>query len=413
MDARMSVSPGRISSIDAIRGFAVMGILLMNIVSFGLPGRAYVDPNYYGGASGANWCAWALAYVFADGKLRGLFTLLFGASMVIVAEGANRRDGSAARVHFNRMAVLFLIGLAHAYVVWSGDVLVLYSVCGSVAFLAWRLRATRLLVLGMTLLAVGLLRGLHGYLEASSIVDAASKLEAGAAVLNESVQAATWASSMTVEKYLAGYGGDWSSVMSMRARHTYAMQTEWLPSLVVETLALMFIGMALLKNGFVKGEWESRRYIQVASVGFGIALPLCVPLVWLLERSNFSPVMLGLTKTINLQLLRPLLSIAYAAVIILIIKAGRARWMVRRLQAVGQMALSNYLGTSVVCTTIFYGTGLGFYGRLERWQLYGVVLIVWAVMAWWSLPWLARYRQGPVEWAWRCLARRRWEPIRR
>jgi len=408
----MLVSPGRIASIDVIRGFAVMGILLMNIVSFGLPGRAYVDPNFYGGASGANWCAWALAYVLADGKLRGLFTLLFGASMVIVAEGANRRDGSAANVHFNRMAVLLLIGLAHAYFIWSGDILVLYAVCGSAAFMAWRLRATQVLVLGMTLLAVGLFRGVHGYLEASWIVDAASKPEAGAAVLDESLQVVSWASSMTAEKYLAGYGGDWSSVMSMRAHHTYALQTEWLPSLVVETMALMFIGMALFKNGFLKGEWESRRYIQVVAVGFGVALPLCVPLVWLLEQSTFSPVMLGLTKTINL-LLRPIISIAYAALIILIIKAGRAQWMVRRLQAVGQMALSNYLGTSLVCTTIFYGTGLGLYGKLDRWQLYCVVLAVWGVMALWSLPWLARYRQGPVEWVWRCLARRRWEPIRR
>lgn len=392
-----------------------MGILLMNIVSFGLPGRAYGDPNFYGGASGANWWAWALAYVLADGKMRGLFTLLFGASMVIVAEGADRRDGSAARVHFNRMAILFLIGLVHAYFIWAGDILVLYAACGSVAFIAWRLRAARLLAMGGVLLAVGLLWGVHGYLEASWIIDAASKPGASAAVLDEAQRMVTSLvpSGITVEKYLAGYGGDWSSVMSIRREQAYTLETQWFPSILSETLALMFIGMALLKNGFLKGEWESRRYVQIAVIGLGVALPLHVPLVWLLERSAFSPVELVLTKAVSLQLLRPFLSVAYAALVILAIKAGRARWVIARLQAVGQMALSNYLGTSLVCTTIFYGAGLGLYGKLDRWQLYGVVLVVWATMAWWSLPWLARYRQGPAEWAWRCLSRRRWEPIRR
>lgn len=405
----------RITTIDAIRGFAVLGILLMNIVDFAMPAYAYSDPHYYGGDTGANWWTWALIYVFADGKMRGLFTLLFGASLALVAEGAIKSEGNAARVHYNRMAVLLLIGLAHAYLVWSGDILVLYAVCGSVAFVAWRARAVHLAALGVALLLTGLGLGIHDYSDGLEIVRRAAEPDASSATQAQAreLAASFEPEGLTVEQWLAGYRGGWVSVMALRIEQAFLLETRWFPTLLPDTLAMMFIGMALLKSGFLAGAWPRRRYLQLALAGLLVAAPLHIPLIGFLERHAFSTIALIFSDSVNLNVLRPLICLALASTVILLVQSGWAAGLFRRLEAVGQMALSNYLGTSVVCTTLFYGTGFGLYGKLERWQLYGVVALVWAAILAWSLPWLKRYRQGPAEWAWRCLARRRWEPLRR
>ena len=157
--------PSRIATLDAVRGVAVMGILLLNIVSFALPAYAYVDPNFAGGASGANWWAWASIYVLADGKMRGLFTMLFGASTLLVAERALAGGASPARVHHARMTSLFAIGLVHAYLIWAGDILTLYAVCGALLFAVWRWPARLLAGAAAALLMWQLAVGVLGYID--------------------------------------------------------------------------------------------------------------------------------------------------------------------------------------------------------------------------------------------------------
>ena len=137
----------RIVALDAVRGMAVLGILLLNIVDFAMPRYAYVDPTFYGGASGADWWAWALSFIVADGKMRGLFSMLFGASTLLVAERAQAAGDSPFRVHMARMTVLFLIGMVHAYLIWSGDILVLYALCGVLAFAFREARMSTLLAI--------------------------------------------------------------------------------------------------------------------------------------------------------------------------------------------------------------------------------------------------------------------------
>jgi uncharacterized protein len=119
------------------------------------------------------------------------------------------------------------------------------------------------------------------------------------------------------------------------------------------------------------------------------------------------------TDAIHLTLLRPLLSMSWASLIILFMQSGAEHWLAERLAAVGRMAFSNYLGTSIVATTFFYGFGFGWFGYLERWQLSFVVVAIWALMLFWSKPWLDRYRYGPLEWLWRSLARGSLQPMRR
>ena len=121
-------------SIDAVRGFAVLGILLMNVVGMGLPSFAYLDPTYAGGSTGADLWTWAVNNVLTDGKMRGLFTILFGASTVLIAERAEGGKPGPIETHYRRMFWLFIIGMLHAYFLWWGDILVCYSVAGLFIF---------------------------------------------------------------------------------------------------------------------------------------------------------------------------------------------------------------------------------------------------------------------------------------
>src|SRR5512141_813101 len=128
------VDSGRHLSIDAVRGFAVLGILLMNIVGMGMPAFAYIDPTYAGGSHGADLATWAVNNVLTDGKMRALFTMLFGASTVLIADRATGQRPGPIATHYGRMFWLFLFGMAHAYLLWWGDILVAYAIAGLVIF---------------------------------------------------------------------------------------------------------------------------------------------------------------------------------------------------------------------------------------------------------------------------------------
>jgi uncharacterized protein len=174
----------------------------------------------------------------------------------------------------------------------------------------------------------------------------------------------------------------------------------------------MLIGMALFRWGFFSGAWSRRAYWLTAA-----AVPLAwagyVPLVGWLDATHWAPLTMIATEAIQLSLLRPWLSLGYAALVILFVQSGRARWLADRLAATGRMAFSNYLGTSIVCTLIFNGYGLGWYGHLQRWECLIVVAGMWLLMLAWSKPWLDRFAYGPFEWLWRSAARGQWQPFRR
>jgi uncharacterized protein len=406
--------PGRIATLDAVRGAAVMGILLLNIVDFAMPGYAYVDPHYYGGATGANWAAWAINFVLFDGKMRGLFTMMFGASTVLIAQGALAKGESPAVVHYSRMAALLLLGMIHAYLIWAGDILVLYAICGAVAFAAWRWRTPLLLAVGVFLLLFKLVNGLAAYGQLHAMQVAASAPHASVADRKAwqeiGLSLSPPAGSQAAD--LAAYRGSYAKAFEARRQFAWFMQTVVAFQSVPDTLALMLIGMALFRSGFFSGGWSRRTYGWIAIGGYLVCVPLYLPIVGWIDATDFSPVTLAATDAIHLTMLRPWLSLADASLVVLFVQWGAWRWLATRLSAAGRMAFSNYLGTSILCTLFFNGYGLGWYGYLQRWQCYGVVLGMWVLMLLWSKPWLARFRYGPFEWVWRSLSRFRLQKMR-
>ncbi|MGZ8286604.1 MAG: DUF418 domain-containing protein, partial [Allosphingosinicella sp.] len=207
--------------------------------------------------------------------------------------------------------------------------------------------------------------------------------------------------------YRGGYGG----ILADRLKDQAIAPVKGLGLFGWETLAYFLLGMAALRSGFLTGGWSPARYLKTALLGFGFGIPAYALLAWLLVRDGFSvPMLFGLSMGAAVPF-RLLMVIATASLIILATRKGGA--LADRIAAAGRAAFTNYLGTSLIMTTLFYGYGGGLFARLGRAELWLVVLAAWALMLLWSRPWLDRFHYGPLEWLWRSLARGSAQPMRR
>lgn len=424
------VGPGeRISSVDMIRGFALLGILLMNIVAFAWPHQAYSDPTIAAGDSGKNLAAWFLNYVLFDGKMRALFSMLFGASVVLMTSRAEQRGAAAqiADIYYRRTLWLLLFGVIDAYVIlWPGDILYSYAVCGLLLFPLRKLSARRLLLVGALVLAVTIPKLL---LEANNIqtlrsqAGEASRLTAAGQSLSDEQKEAQkgWEAKLKemkpgpaeVQKEIdrrlaAGYPTLFVSLIDI---NSMLQSTEFYRWFVWDITGMMLLGMGLLKLGVFSATRSNRFYALMVLLGYGIGIPLNA---WIASRNVASHFDLThiFQNACAYDAGRFSVALGHVGIMMLIYKAGLFRFLTSALAAVGQMALSNYLFQNIVCTLLFNGYGFGLFGRLERFQLYGVVLAVWIVQLVGSPIWLRHFRFGPMEWLWRSLTYWKRQPMR-
>ena len=398
----------RITTLDVVRGVAVMGILLANIPAFALPQSAYFSPLAWGGHGASEIAAWLANFVFVEGRMRGLFSFLFGASMLLVIDRAEAAGDNPARVHFARMAVLFGFGLAHMYLIWWGDILAHYALVGAFAYLFARMRAGQLLAAGMTALIaatvwIGL--GLLG------MIDAAGRHTPEAVQIWNDF---AWGFGVPPREWLdseiAALRGPWLAEIAWR-REYHEGPFAFLTVVGIETLAAMLFGMWAYRSGFLTAAWSRAAYRRVAVWCLAIAWTAYLLLGLNTIAQGFDQRWVYFASVVASQPFRILGAVGYAALIILVMRPGGS--LTERLSAVGRMAFSNYLGTSILVTAIFYGWGLGQFARWDRASIYVVVPLVWLLMIAWSKPWLDRFRYGPLEWLWRSLARLELQPMRK
>ncbi|MEP7315412.1 MAG: DUF418 domain-containing protein, partial [Sphingomicrobium sp.] len=392
-------------------GIAVMGIFSVNVVAFAMIEQAYFNPAAYGGTRGADRLVWALNLLLIDGKMRSLFSMLFGASMLLVIERAELAGRSGTNVHARRMLVLLGIGLAHYFFLWFGDILTLYAVTGMVALSFRRWRPRNLIVAGVAATAVGLLIFGAWITEQHLAALAAHAPHASRAAIarwNEGM-GSYLPSAQAIADDLAVHRGSFLTIASDKFDHVGNL----IMSTVIfmpETLGLMLFGMAGYKSGFLTGQWPIDRYRHFATVTILAGLFAFAVLIWADLSSNFDlPILLG-GFIVAVTPVRVVMAAGYAALII--VAARRHGWLAQRIAATGRAAFTNYLGTSLIATFVFYGWGLGLYGSVSRSQAWLMVPIVWTIMLLWSKPWLDRFRYGPLEWLWRSLARGEYPPMR-
>lgn len=407
--------PSRLVSLDAIRGVAVMGILAMNIVAFALPFSAYTNPLAGGPVGELDLAAWFFNFVFVDSKMRGLFSILFGASTLLVIESAAARGRSAAGAHYSRMLWLGIFGLIHYYFIWFGDILFLYAVCGVLLFAFRNLSVKALLTWAIVFFVIGIGFFGMGWLmfaaaEAGKLpLEAAAQMQGDLARLSADMGPNSPSYAKEIARHLGSYHGIVAEKLGPRATDPFvqALMFLW------ETMGLMLIGMALFKSRMLTGEWDAARYRKWALAGFLIGLPPLVGLAWYQYATGFSAIS---TFGASLSLSAPFdiaATVGWAALIMMLIQTAASERVRARLAATGRMAFTNYLATSIVMTTIFYGYGLGLFGSVGRAALYLFCFGMWAAMLLWSKPWLDRFQYGPLEWLWRSLSRGQVQPMRK
>ena len=400
-------------SLDAMRGLAVMGILAMNIIGFAMPEWAYITPGAYGTETVADQMAWAFSFIFIDGKMRGLFSLLFGASMMLVIDRATAKGESAASVHYRRMGWLAVFGLAHYFFIWFGDILFLYAIVGMIAFLFRDWPPRRLVKIALIIFAVGLvIWGLQfGGLQAWQLF--ATRPEASADMARqyrEMMDSPDFAFNIAPE--LALHRGSYTQIVADKLNDWAAPLSTVIIS-ICETLPLMMIGMAMNKSGFITGTWPATDYRRWAYrlVPAGL-LATAALAVWLILMEYDRVTALAIFFFWG-AIPRLMLTVGYAALLILLIGRYQGHPLMMRVAATGRAAFSNYLGTSIVMTTLFYGYGFGLFGDIGRAGLWLFVLGAWVIMLAWSKPWLMTFQYGPLEWLWRSLARGKMQAMRR
>ena len=421
--------PARLDAVDMLRGVALLGILAMNIVSFAWPNQVYSTPTAAPGYTWADLAFWIGNHVVFEEKMMTIFSMLFGAGLVLMSERAESRGASLLKVYYRRIGILLLIGLIHAYLIWDGDILVAYACCGLFLYPFRRRSAATLIVLGVLLLSMAVPAWLVGrrmvaYCEETTRrVDA--KIAAGETPSRREKRVHDfWADARKevgstpegFEKAIRVHRGDYAGIVVARAgelfvEHTvgFALALWWMVG------GRMLLGMGLMKLGVFSAARSPTFYRRLALIGYGLGLPLIVADIAISWHYHFfTEDALGYFTGgwwLPREASSPLVALGHVAVVMLLYQAGVLPRLARRLAAVGRMALTNYLLTSIVCTTLFYGYGFGLFGRLHRPDLFGVVLLIWAFQLGVSLPWLARFRFGPAEWAWRSLTYGRAQPF--
>jgi uncharacterized protein len=405
-------APSRIRTLDLIRGIAVLGILTVNIASFAAPTGASYSPNLPQPGSMADAWAFAFNLLLFEGKMRALFSILFGASLLLFIERKDAQGQSGIRLQLRRLFWLALIGWLHFALLWDGDILFLYSAIGLAALLLRRQTAAELAIAAVLIFTFWQIWGVASWVP--SVAQEAA-VNSGTASAKEQASHAR----IITDKREADRA-DTRATLSPWRMEVAARQAEkpLYPVSVVaytwgETLAYMLIGMALFKSGFYAGGWARKRLWQMAVGGTGLGLALTLGFMLWAHPRGYPELAMHLAIGFGLSFPHLLTALGYAALLVLTAPALLQTRLGQRLEAAGTVAFSNYLGTTLVMCGLFSGWGLGLFGQYGAAVQWLFVVFGWLLMLSWSKPWLARYRQGPLEWLWRSLTAMRLEPLRR
>ena len=424
----------RIKTVDLIRGFALLGILLMNIPGFGInwgSWPAIID----GPHNSKDFYVLAAIESFFDGTMRGLFSMLFGAGMILFTMNKQEVPGgpSVAEYYYRRLLWLLVFGMFNAFVLlWWGDILFYYALCGMLLFVFRKTNPKWLLVLGLLCMFITMFKSQWNW----------NEFRGKRKAYNEAVAAEKENKKLTDEQQAAKT--EWVEIEKRRTPdtaninpHLRTMQAGsygtifmdmlpqnanneiwWMYDGLWDMLGMMFIGMALFGWGFFSNKRSASTYAMWLLVGYGIGIPIGV----LAFREGLLGQFANLghfvdSYRVNHGLLydirRILLSVGHASLLMLIFKSRIVPWLMKALANVGQMAFTNYLMQSIICTLFFYGYGLGYYGKLKFHEVYYVVLIVWIFQLIVSSIWLNYFRFGPFEWLWRSLTYWKKQPMKR
>jgi len=389
----------RILALDALRGVAVIGIVGMNVLAFALPGPAYYNPLSYGAVSPLDYWVWLGSFVFIEDKFRTLFAMLFGAGcLILIEKDRATAGGSPWRAHYARMFVLLVIGVVHATMFASNDVLRAYALAGLALPLLAGLTARALITVALGLVLVHLALGLTAF--GGGLVAFHVKHSGSEALLWAERQFGHDPATITM---LLEQGREGLAERIARRSLAIPAQLMTVAASLPINLAAIALGMGLWRGGMLKGEWRTFHLQRMAGFCALVALPGLLALAAWLVTAGFPAALVGPAALVLSAPFDMLLGVSYAALAMAFLNKDSG--LTRRLAMVGRMSLTNYLMTSVILAAIFASWGLGLYGEVTRSQAFALGLVPVAAMLAWSPLWVARLGQGPFERLWRAGAR--------
>jgi len=426
----------RITQLDILRGFAVLGIFWINIIIFGLPSGGYALPSYLGNAVNANVSLWAFSEIMVDGAMRGLFSCLFGASALIYLSENRLIENGVRRVEYfyRRNMFLILMGLFHGYILlWPYDVLFSYGVVGLFLFPLRRLSAKTLIIIGCLLLIMSDIT-----FPPSAKTDDLAPAKAQTTGLSSQTQSNTANDKVTTDtideteqQYTKSEKYRLASVMNMEddiklhqssyitifrenvntviEQHSILMYTTH----IFDIGSMMLIGMALLKMGILQGNRSRKFYLKLMLAGFIVGIAIRGPSVYLEIFKEFVPDDPEHPEELNFGFSRLPIMLGYIGLLMWLLKYRFFEKLLQPLAAVGKLALTNYISQTVISIIIFYGFGFGLIGYFERYQLAFLCILVWCLQIGFSIVWLRYYRIGPLEWLWRSAVYLKYQPLQK
>lgn len=421
MAEQVTPSAKRLESLDFVRGCALFGILLMNINGMGL-GPAYDNPTIAGGDTGINLWTWLVINIGFEGTQRALFSILFGAGVILLTSRleASGRSG-ASDIFFRRNLWLIAFGLVNAWVLlWVGDILYYYGVTALFLYAFRKMSGRALLGLAVASLLLGAiwsgndtrrLLTLHDEAAAATAVPEKERTKRQ----KETIEA--WAEenkagpppAVYAERRKANTASYWSALTD-RAGAIKHFQSWNLYRGFFDIFGMMMLGMALFKLGVLTLEARTRTYLTMMGGGYAIGLTgNILEARWIMDHGFTA---LAYTQaSVSYDLSRLAMTMGHLGLLMLFLRSGVLPFVRRSMAAVGRMALTNYLTHSVVALVIF--VFLGWWGAMQRHQLYYIVFAVWAVQFVLSPIWLRHFHFGPVEWLWRYLTYGEAPPFRK
>ena len=372
----------RITSLDLLRGVAVLVIVLMNAVSFKLGPAPYFNLNAGGSETWLDWAVGVFGEIFVDQKIMGIFSLLFGAGILLFIERAERREARPVLLNLWRNVLLLGIGVLHA-LLWEGDVLIAYAIA-AVFLLALRKLSSRALI------AIGAVVFFLSVPNTLLIQSIANNTDVSLAGL--------WDPEQLSSSTAGGKGPSLHDALGGLLLFGYFLRA----------LGLILMGAGLYRLGFMNGAMAASTYRLVAAIGLGIGLPLATAGVVVTALGDYSQDVAFIGQVPNTLGTIPA-SLGFMSLIILW-NQRRDNWLIRRLLATGRMALTNYLSQTVLGMLVL-NVLLGDVS-VTRTGIFAFCMGIWVLQLWWSPLWLSRFRFGPAEWLWRVGTYRKRQQLR-
>ena len=409
----------RIESIEVLRGFALLGILIMNISSFAMPSMAYFSPVEYD-INPLNHIIYSITHIIADQKFMAIFSMLFGASTILFINSVKKREKNPLLLFYSRNFWLLILGWIHSTYLWYGDILFIYALCAFLLFFFKNITPKKQFILGCLIYLIPTFSNYAGYEYVIDDLDQAEKdviiqhwnpsndvlqqeIDAYRGSYKEQVQyrAQMWSSSEYNEG--SSIGGIGAGIIGLSL----------ILDLFCRSFGMMLIGMACFSWGVFSNTLTKSFYKKLVIYGFGIGLPLSMIGLFYTYQFDWDWKYIQFLGRSPNNIATPLIAFGYIGIIMLWIRKGSFINLQEKLRTIGKTALTAYLIQTVISTFIFYGIGLSLFGYVNRAYQLVIMFLIWYVLLKLCPMWVRKYHYGPVEWIWRMLTHMKLIPLLR